>query len=123
MRPSFPGRCTGATGVALVGVIAVAALFCTSIYQSLAAENIVRQVQGVVEAVNVSDSPPTIVVRSRHGAKDEVVVGAVIKQGISIVRGKKRISMKQIRNGDHVILTYVKSRQGLTARSITIQNK
>ena len=108
--------------IGLMSVIAVAAFF-GSIGKSLAAEDAVRQVRGVVEAVNAMDSPPTIVVRSRSGSKDEVVVGAVIEQGVSIVRGNKRVGVKQIRIGDHVTLTYVKNREGLMARSITIHSK
>lgn len=109
--------------IGLSGVIAVVALFSHPVDISLAAEDVLRQVRGIVEAVNAMEVPPTIVVRSRPGSKDEVVVGAVIKQGVSIVRGNKRIAVKQIRIGDHVTLTYVKSREGLMARSITIHSK
>lgn len=104
-------------------VIAGAALFSHSVDMPLAAEDVVRQVRGVVEAVNAMDTPPTIVVRSRPGSKNEVVVGAVIKQGVTMVRGNKRVGMKQIRIGEHVTLTYIKSREGLVARSITIHSK
>jgi len=106
---------------ALSGVIAVATLFSHPVDMPLAAEDVVRQVRGIVEAVNLLDTPPVIVVRSR--SKDEVVVGAVIKQGIPIVHGNKRVGMKQIRIGDHVTLTYIKSREGLMARSVTIHRK
>ncbi len=109
--------------IGLSGVIAVVALFSHPIDIPWAAEDVLRQVRGIVEAVNTMDAPPTIVVRSRPGSKDEVVVGAVIKQGVSIVRGNKHIAVKQIRIGDHVTLTYVKSREGLMARSITIHSK
>jgi hypothetical protein len=109
--------------IGLSGVIVVAALFSYSVDMPLAAEDVVRQVRGVVEVVNAMDTPPIIVVRSRPGSKNEVVVGAVIKQGVSILHGGKRVGMKQIRIGDQVTLTYVKSREGLMARSITIHGK
>jgi hypothetical protein len=104
-------------------VIAGASLLGHSVDTPLAAEDVVRQVRGVVEAVNAMDIPSVIVVRSRLGSKDEVVIGAVIKEGASMLRGNKRIGVKQIRTGDHVTLTYVKSREGLVARSITIHSK
>lgn len=107
----------------LSGVIAVAALFSHSVDMPLAAEDVARQVRGFVEAVNAMDTPPIIVVRSRPGFKDEVVVGVMIKQGVPIVRGNKLIGVKQIRIGDHVTLTYVKSREGLMARSITVHSE
>lgn len=123
MRRGSQGPLMWLIRIGLSGVIAVVAFISHSVDTPLAAEDVVRQVRGVVEAVNPMDTPPIIVVRSRPGAKDEVVVGAVIKQGVSIVRGNKRLGVKQIRIGDHVTLTYVKSREGLMARSITIHSK
>ncbi|MET0517152.1 MAG: hypothetical protein ABW047_17700 [Nitrospiraceae bacterium] len=109
--------------IGLSGVIGAAALFSYPVDLLLAAEEVVRQVRGVVEAVNPMDTPPVIVVRSRTGSKDEAVVGAVIKQGIPIIHGGKHVGMKQIRIGDHVTLTYKKSREGLMAQSITIHGQ
>ena len=123
MRQGSQGLLMWLIRIALSGVIAVAALFSHPVDMPLAAEDVVRQVRGIVEAVNPLDTPPVIVVRSRSGSKDEVVVGAVIKQGIPIVHGNKRVGMKQIRIGDHVTLTYIKSREGLMARSVTIHSK
>ena len=121
MRQGSQGLLMWLIGTALSGVIAVAALFSHPVDMPLAAEDVVRQVRGIVEAVNLLDTPPVIVVRSR--SKDEVVVGAVVKQGIPIIHGNKRVGMKQIRIGDHVTLTYIKSREGLMARSVTIHSK
>ena len=109
--------------IGLSGVIAVSALFIHSVDMPFAAADVARQVSGIVEAVNAMDTPPIIVVRSRSGSKDEVVVGAMITQGVPIVRGNKRIDVKQIRIGDHVTLNYIKSREGLMARSITLHSK
>ena len=79
-----------------------------------------HEIKGTVEAVNLADDPPVIVVRGQHGANEATVVGAVLKQGATIVRGKKRIGLDQIHAGDKVTLKYVKTRDGLAVRSIVL---
>jgi len=61
-----------------------------------------------------------LAVRGQHGANEATVVGAVLKQGATIVRGKKRIGLDQIHAGDKVTLKYVKTRDGLAVRSIVL---
>ena len=68
----------------------------------------------------LADDPPVIVVRGQHGVNEATVVGAVFKQGATIVRGKKRIGLDHIHAGDKVTLKYVKTRDGLTVRSIVL---
>lgn len=76
-----------------------------------------RTVQGEVVAVNVSDSPPVIVVKAMTGKK-EMIVGATVESGAEIMRGKQRVSLDSLKVGEKVALTYVKTNDGLVARSI-----
>ena len=114
-RPSLLGVLV--IGAALCVALAGRGSFLTSVY---AASNTVHEIKGTVEAVNLADDPPVIVVRGQHGANEATVVGAVLKQGATIVRGKKRIGLDQIHAGDKVTLKYVKTRDGLAVRSIVL---
>ena len=114
-RPSLLGVLV--IGAALCVALAGLGSFLTSVY---AASNTVHKIKGTVEAVNLADDPPVIVVRGQHGANEATVVGAVLKQGATIVRGKKRIGLDRIHAGDKVTLKYVKTRDGLAVRSIVL---
>ena len=114
-RPSLLGVLV--IGAALCVALAGLGSFLTSVY---AASNTVHEIKGTVEAVNLADDPPVIGVRGQHGANEATVVGAVLKQGATIVRGKKRIGLDQIHAGDKVTLKYVKTRDGLAVRSIVL---
>ena len=114
-RPSLLGVLV--IGAALCVALAGLGSFLTSVY---AASSTVHEIKGTVEAVNLADDPPVIVVRGQHGANEATVVGAVLKQGATIVRGKKRIGLDQIHAGDKVTLKYVKTRDGLAVRSIML---
>ena len=114
-RPSLLGVLV--IGAALCVALAGLGSFLTSVY---AASNTVDEVKGTVEAVNLADDPLVIVVRGQHGVNEATVVGAVLKQGATIVRGKKRIGLDQIHAGDKVTLKYVKTRDGLAVRSIVL---
>jgi hypothetical protein len=76
-----------------------------------------RTVQGEVVAVNVSDSPPVIVIKAMAGNK-ETIVGATVGSGVEITKGKQRVSLDSLKVGDKVSVTYVKKQDGLAARSI-----
>lgn len=114
-RPSLLGVLV--IGAALCVALAGLGSFLTSVY---AASNTVHEIKGTVEAVNPADDPPVIVVRGQQGANEDTVVGAVLKQGATIVRGKKRIGLDRIHAGDKVTLKYVKTRDGLAVRSIVL---
>ena len=116
-RPSLLGVLV--IGAALCVALAGLGSFLTSVY---AASNTVHEIKGTVEAVNLADDPPVIVVRGQHGANEATVVGAVLKQGATIVRGKKRIGLDRIHPGDKVTLKYVKTREGLAVRSIVLHS-
>lgn len=88
-----------------------------------ASDDDVRMISGVVDEVHANETPPVIMVRSRPGMKDEIVIGAVVKKGATIVRGEQRVALNRIRAGERVTLTYVKNRKGLTVRSIVVHSK
>lgn len=109
-------------GVLVIGAVLCVALaglgsFLTSVY---AANNTLYEMKGTVESIGAGEDPPVIVVRGQYGSSEGVVVGAVVQQGASIVRGKKRIGLGHIRAGDKVTLKYIKTREGLTVRSIVL---
>jgi len=114
-RPSLLGVLV--IGAALCVALAGLGSFLTSVY---AASNTVHEIKGTVENVHAHEDPPVIVVKGQHGSSEAIVVGAVVKQGATIMRGKKRITLDQIHAGDKVTLKYVKTRDGLTVRSIVL---
>ncbi|GAB1723359.1 MAG: hypothetical protein GDA65_17015 [Nitrospira sp. CR1.1] len=114
-RPSLLGVLV--IGAALCVTLAGLGSFLTSVY---AASHTVHEIKGTVENVNAGEDPPVIVVKGQHGLNEAIVVGAVIKQGAAILRGKKKIRLDQIHAGDTVTLKYVKTRDGLTVRSIVL---
>jgi hypothetical protein len=114
-RPSLLGVLV--IGAALCVALAGLGSFLTSVH---AASNSVHEIKGTVESVNAGENPPVIVVKGQHGLNEAIVVGAVIKQGATITRGKKRIALDQVHAGDKVTLKYVKTRDGLTVRSIVV---
>lgn len=104
-------------GAALCVALAGLGSFLTSVY---AASSPVHEIKGTVESVNAGEDPPVIVVKGQYGSNEGIVVGAVIKQGATIMRGKKRIALDQIHAGDKVTLKYVKTSDGLMVRSIVL---
>ncbi len=105
-------------GAALCVALAGLGSFLTSVY---AANNTVHEIRGTVESVGAGDDPPVIVVKGQHGSSEGLVVGAVVQQGATILRGKKRIGLNHIHAGDKVTLKYIKTREGLSVRSIVLQ--
>jgi hypothetical protein len=103
--------------------LAVALLGYLAQSVSAAADSGVHTISGIVDEVLASETPPIIMIKSRPGMKGEAVIGAVVKKGASIVRGKQRIALSHIRAGERVTLTYVKQRDGLTVRSIVVHSK
>lgn len=77
-----------------------------------------RTVRGEVVAINVQDSPNTIVVKALKGGKDELIVGATVGTDTKIMRGKQKIGLDALKMGESVDLSYVKQEDGLVARSI-----
>lgn len=113
----------------LLGLLVIGAVLCVavaglgSLLSSVyAANNTLHEIRGTVQSISPEDIPPVIVVKSLHGSKEEIVVGAMVKPGASVLRGKKKIRLDQIHPGDNVTLKYVKTREGLTIRSIVLHS-
>ncbi len=107
-------------GAVLCVVAAGLSSFLSSVY---AASNTVHEFRGTVRSVSPGETPPVIVVTSLYGSKEEVVVGAIVKQGAHVLRGKRKVGLDQIHPGDDVTLKYVKTREGLSVRSIVLHRK
>ncbi|MEW6248775.1 MAG: hypothetical protein AB1555_18990 [Nitrospirota bacterium] len=104
-------------------VIAVALVFASvgAPSTTMAADSSVHRVQGQVVAVNVKDKPPVIVVKAMTAKKQELIVGATVQANASITRGKKPVTLADIKEGETVDLTYVKNPDGLVAQSIRVR--
>jgi len=105
--------------------IAAAAVLCLigimTIPAVAAADDLVRTVHGRVLAVNVTDTPQTIVVQVILPDKQEMIVGADVPSDVGITKGKQRVGLADIKTGAHVAMTYIKNPQGLVARSIHLK--
>ena len=80
-----------------------------------------RTVRGVVVAVNVKDSPPVIVLKAMTPNNEELIVGARVDSRTVITRGKDRVTLGAIKVGEQAAMTYLKSPDGLLARSIHVR--
>lgn len=78
------------------------------------------KVQGTVIAITLTQTPPLIVVKTALGPKNFMTVGAAVTAKTKIVRGKKRIPLNTIREGEVVWLTYVKAPGGVLAEIIRV---
>lgn len=79
------------------------------------------RVHGQVTAVNVSQSPHMIVVKTPLSKHNDMTVGAKVSAQTKIMRNGKRISLQHVSVGEAVWLTYVKQRDGVFARSIQVK--
>ncbi|HEX5549864.1 MAG TPA: hypothetical protein VFX36_03465 [Nitrospira sp.] len=78
------------------------------------------KVQGTVVAITLTQTPPLIVVKTPLGPKNHMTVGAAVTAQTKILRGKKRIALNTIREGEVVWLTYVKAPGGVLAEIIRV---
>ena len=86
-----------------------------------AAEPMPRTVRGVVVATNFTDTPHTIVMRVLMPNKEELIVGADVPPEAGITRGKRSVSLSDIKTGEVANMTYSKNPDGLVARSIRVR--
>jgi hypothetical protein len=86
-----------------------------------AAEPMPRTVRGVVVATNLTDTPPTIVVRVPMPNKEELIVGADVPPETGITRGTRSVSLSDIKTGEVATVTYTKNQDGLVARAIHVR--
>ena len=105
---------------ALFAIAALILLLCIP-PDSEATSGRTYRVHGQVMAVNITQSPHMIVVKTPLTKHDDMTVGAKVTGQTRIVRKGKQIAFKTIRVGDVVWLTYVKERDGVFARIIQVQ--
>jgi hypothetical protein len=103
--------------VALVCGLAGATISVTS----SSAETIQRTVQGPVVATNVDDDPQIIVVEVVLPTEVELVVGARVATDTKILKGKQAARLADIQIGEKADITYLKTPDGLIARSIHVR--
>jgi hypothetical protein len=78
-------------------------------------------VRGTVVATDLKDEPHTIVVSVILPNKEELIVGASVPSDVAIRRGKRAISLADLKSGDVADVTYIKNPDGLVARSIHVR--
>ena len=105
---------------ALLAIVALMMLLCMP-PDSEAANGRTYRVHGQVMAVNVSQSPHMIVVKTPLSKHNDMTVGAKVTAQTKIMRKGKRISLQHVSVGAVVWLTYVKQRDGVFARVIQVQ--
>lgn len=88
---------------------------------SVSAEPIQRTVRGIVIATNTAVAPPTIVVTVTLPNKEALIVGARVPADTRITRGSRAIRLADLTVGEAAKLTYLKSPDGLIARSIHVR--
>lgn len=98
-------------------VVAIA-IGLPSVPASEAAQGRTYKVQGIVIGVTSNQSPQLIVVNTPITPKNFMTVGATVTAQTKILRGQKKVPLHNIRVGESVWLTYVKSPEGLLARTI-----
>jgi hypothetical protein len=112
-------RMLQAKGV-LFFIAALMVLLCIPPVSSEAASGRTYRVHGQVIAVNVTQSPHMIVVKTPLTKHDDMTVGAKVTSQTRIMRKGKRIALQAISVGEGVWLTYIKQRDGVFAQIIQI---
>jgi hypothetical protein len=105
------------------GLLAIAALMMLLCIPpaSEAAGGRTYRVHGQVTAVNVSQSPHMIVIKTPLSNHNDMTVGAKVSSQTKITRKGKRISLQHVSVGEAVWLTYIKQRDGVFARVIQVK--
>ena len=86
-----------------------------------ATETIQRTVRGTVMAANPAVDPQTIVVKVILPNKEELIVGARVPTDAKITRGTRTTGLADLKVGEAAEVTYLKSPDGLIARSIHVR--
>ena len=105
---------------ALFAIAALMMLLCIS-PDNAAASGRTYRVHGQVTAVNITQSPHMIVVKTPLTTHDDMTVGAKVTSQTRIVRKGKRIALQAIKVGEKVWLTYIKQQDGVFAQIIQTQ--
>jgi hypothetical protein len=88
---------------------------------SRAAETIERTVEGTVVATDVTVDPQTIVVEVTLPNQEALVVGARVPTDTKIKRGKQDVHLADVKVGEKADITYLKTSDGLIARSVHVR--
>ena len=109
--------------ISMRGLFAVVSLvlFVCLPAESRAADGRSYRVHGQVTAVNIAQSPHTIVVKTPLSKHNDMTVGAKVTGQTKVTRKGKRVGLQTIRVGEAVWLTYVKQRDGVFAQVIQVQ--
>lgn len=102
-------------------VFAIGLVPLTTPPATVAAETIQRTVRGTVIAANTAADPQTIVVKVILPNKEELIVGARVPTDAKITRGSRAIRLADIKAEESADLTYLKTSEGLIARSIHVR--
>jgi hypothetical protein len=102
-------------------VFAIGLMTLTLPFTTVAAETIQRTVRGTVMATNTAVDPQTIVVKVLLPNKEELIVGARVPTDTKITRNRQATKLADLKPGEAAEVTYVKSPEGLTARSIHVR--
>ncbi|OGW50986.1 MAG: hypothetical protein A2V62_09780 [Nitrospirae bacterium RBG_19FT_COMBO_58_9] len=85
-----------------------------------ATETLQRTVRGTVMAANLAADPQTIVLKVVLPKKEEMIVGARVPTDTKIMRGTRTTKLADLKTGEAAEMTYLKSPDGLIARSIHV---
>lgn len=90
-------------------------------FPTIAAETIQRTVRGTVIATNTAVDPQTIVINVILPNKEELIVGTRVPADARITRGSRATRLADVKLGETAELIYLKSPDGLIARSIHVR--
>ena len=102
-------------------VFAIGLVTLTTPLATAAAETIQRTVRGRVMATNTAVDPQTIVVKVVLANKEELIVGARVPTDTKITRSARATRLADLKVGEAAEITYLKSPDGLIARSIHVR--
>ncbi|MDP1948969.1 MAG: hypothetical protein Q8L77_15865 [Nitrospirota bacterium] len=101
-------------------VVAMGLVTLTPHFSTASTETIQRMVRGTVMATNTTADPQTIVVKVMLPNKEELIVGARVPADTRITRGTRATGLANLKVGEAAEMTYLKSPDGLIARSIHV---
>ena len=84
------------------------------------ASQIVVSVRGQVVAVNTVDDPRVMIIRVATEGGPEMIIGAIVPDETEITQEGKSIRLDALVAGETLVLTYVMTKDGARARSITV---
>lgn len=114
--PVEPRRCCTAVLVLVLSVLGWLAPTASEAKQSR-----VYKVQGTIIAITLNQIPQLVVVKTPLGPRDHMTVGAIVNTQTKVFRGRKRVALTNLREGESVWLTYTKTKTGVLAQMIRVK--